>query len=69
MFSSVQSLSRVQLFVTTWTTAHQASPSNFRSLLKLMSFEQYVSEHENLHAVLLIIFLGHFISTNKATSY
>ena len=37
--SSVQSLSRVWLFVTQWTAAHQASLSitNFQSLLKLMS--------------------------------
>ena len=40
-FTSVQSLSRVQLFVTPWTAAHQASLSitNTRSLLKLMSIE------------------------------
>ena len=40
-FSSVKSLSRVQLFVTPWTAAHQASLSitNFGSLLKLMSIE------------------------------
>ena len=39
--SSVQSLSRVQLFVTPGTAAHQASLSitNSRSLLKLMSIE------------------------------
>ena len=39
LFGSVQSLSRVWLFVTPWTAAHQASLSitNFRSLLKLMS--------------------------------
>ena len=39
--SSVQSLSYVQLFVTPWTAAHQASLSitNSRSLLKLMSME------------------------------
>ena len=39
MFSSVQLLSRVQLFVTPWTAARQASLSitNSRSLLKLMS--------------------------------
>ena len=39
--SSVQSLSRVQLFVTPWTAARQASLSitNFQSLLKLMSIE------------------------------
>ena len=41
MFSSVQSLSRVQLFVTLWTAACQASLSitNSQSLLKLMSIE------------------------------
>ena len=40
-FSSVQLLSRVQLFATLWTAAHQASLSisNSRSLLKLMSIE------------------------------
>ena len=40
-FSSVQSLSHVQLFETPWTTAQQASLSisNSRSLLKLMSIE------------------------------
>ena len=40
-FSSVQSLSCVQLFVTPWTAARQTSLSitNSRSLLKLMSIE------------------------------
>ena len=40
-FSSVPSLSRVQLFVTPWTAAHQASLSitNSQSLLKLMAIE------------------------------
>ena len=40
-FSSVQSLSHVQLFVTPWTAACQASLSitNFQSLLRLMSIE------------------------------
>ena len=39
--SSIQSLIPVQLFVTAWTTAHQASLSNTNSwnLLKLMSSE------------------------------
>ena len=39
--SSVQSLSRIRLFATPWTAAHQASLSitNTRSLLKLMSLE------------------------------
>ena len=41
MFSSVQSLSRVRLFVTPWITARQASLSitNSRSSLKLTSIE------------------------------
>ena len=40
-FSSVQSLSRVQLFATQWTAACQASLdiTNSRSLLKLMSIK------------------------------
>ena len=40
-FSSVQLLSRVQLFVTPWTSAHQASLSSTISwsLLKLMSIK------------------------------
>ena len=39
VISSVQSLSRIQLFTTPWTTAHQASLSitNSRSSLKLIS--------------------------------
>ena len=39
LFSSVQSLSHVQLFATPWTVSHQASLSitNSWSLLKLMS--------------------------------
>ena len=41
MFSSVQSLSHVQLFVTPWIVARQASLSltNSRSLLKFISIE------------------------------
>ena len=40
-FSSVQSLSRVQLFATPWSAAHQASLSitNSQNLLKLISIE------------------------------
>ena len=43
-FSSVQWLSRVQLFATPWTAAHHASLSiaNFQSLLKLMSIESVI---------------------------
>ena len=44
-FSSVQSLSRVQLFVTPWTAARQASLSitNSQSLLKLMFIESVMA--------------------------
>ena len=44
-FSSVQSLSHVQLFATLWIAAHQASLSiiNSWSLLKLMSIESVMS--------------------------
>ena len=54
----VQSLSRVQLFVTAWTAAHQASPSFTISwsLLKLMSIESVMpSNHLILcHPLLLL---------------
>ena len=55
--SSVQSLSRVQLFVTPWTAARQASLSitNSRSLLKLMSIESVMpSSHLILCRPLLL---------------
>ena len=44
MFSTVQSLSCVWLFATSWTAAHQASLSitNSWSLLKLMSIESVI---------------------------
>ena len=50
-FSSVQSLSHVQLFATPWTAAHQASLSitNSRSLLKLMSIESVMP---SMHLIL-----------------
>ena len=58
MFSSVQSLSHVQLFVTPWTAAHQVSLSitNAQSLLKLMSIELVMpSNHLILcHPLLLL---------------
>ena len=47
-FSSIQSLSHVQLFVTSWTAADRASLSitNSQSLLKLMSIESVMpSDH------------------------
>ena len=55
-FSSAQLLSRVRLFVTPWTAAHQASLSitNSWSLLKLMSIE---SEMPSNHLILCHPFL------------
>ena len=57
-FSSVQSLSRVRLFVTPWTAAHQASLSitNSQSLLKLMPIELVMpSNHLILCRPLLLL--------------
>ena len=57
-FSSVQSLSRVQLFVTSWTAARQASLSitNSQSLLKLMSIVSVMpSNHLILCRPLLLL--------------
>ena len=56
-FSSIQLLSRVRLFATPWTAAHQAflSITNSRSLLKLMSFESVMpSSHLILCCPLLL---------------
>ena len=58
LFSSVQLLSRVQLFATPWTTARQGSLSitNSRRLLKLMSIESVMpSNHLILCCSLLIL--------------
>ena len=56
LFSSVQSLSCVQLFVTPWTTACQASLSTTDSwsLLKLMSIEAVMPSN---HLILCCPFL------------
>ena len=58
MFSSVQLLSRVRLFATPWTAAHQASLSNTNSwnLLKLMSIKLVMpSNHLILCCPLLLL--------------
>ena len=60
-FSSVQWLSRVQLFMTPWAAAHQASLSitNSRSFLKLMSIESVMpSNHLILCHPLLLWRIG-----------
>ena len=71
-FSSVQSLSRVQLFATPWTAARQSSLSitNSQSLLKLKSIESVTpSNHLILcHPLLLppTIFLSIRVFSNES---
>ena len=62
-FSSVQSLSRAQLFATPWTVARQASLSitNSRSLLKLMSFESVMPSNHLILCHSLVWFRCYFI--------
>ena len=72
-FSSVQSLSPVQLFVTPWTAAHQASLSitNTQSLLKLKSVESVMlSNHLIPYCPLLLrppIFPSIRVFSNEST--
>ena len=72
LLCSVQSLSRVQLFVTPWTASHQASLSitNSWSLLKLMSIELAMpSNHLILcHPLLLLpsIFPSIMVFSNES---
>ena len=56
-FSSVQSLSRVRLFATPGTAAHQASLSitNSRSLLKLMPIESVMPSNHLILCLLLLL--------------
>ena len=55
--SSVQSLSRVQLFVTPWTAAHQASLfiTNSWSLPKLMSIKSVMPSNHLIHCHPLLL--------------
>ena len=55
--SSVQSFSRVQLFETPWTAAHQASLSitNSQSLLKLMSIESVMQSNHLILCHFLVL--------------
>ena len=70
-FSSVQSLSHVQLFATPWTAAHQASLTNTNSwsLIKLMSIESVMpSNHLILCCPLLLpsIFPSFTVFSNES---
>ena len=72
-FTSLQTLSHVQLFVTPWTAARQASLSitNCQSLLKLMSIELVIpSNHLILcHPLLLLpsVFPSIRVFSNEST--
>ena len=57
LFSSVQLLSHVLLFATTWIAAGQASLSitNSRSLLKLMSIESVMLSNHLIHCRSLLL--------------
>ena len=61
---SVQSLSRVQLFVTPWTAAHQASLSFTISwsLFKLKSIESVMPSNHLIHCCPLLLLLSIFLS-------
>ena len=67
-FSSVTQLSRVRLFVTPWTAAHQASLSitNSQSLLKLMSIESVMPSN---HLILCCPFSSCLLSFPASGSF
>ena len=67
-FNSVQSLSRVQLFVTPRTTACQASLSitNFRSLFRLISVESVMPPNHLILCCPLILLPSTFPSINES---
>ena len=67
-FSSVQSLSRVWLFVTPWTSAYQASLSitNSQSLLKLTSIESVMTSN---HLIFHRPFSSHLQSFSASGSF
>ena len=70
VFSSVQSLSCVRLFVIPWTAAHQASLSitNSRSLLKLMSIESVMPSNHLLLCLPLLLLSSIFPSIRVFSS-
>ena len=69
-FSSVQSLSRVQLFATPWTTSHQASLfiTNSRSLPKLMSIDLVMSSNHLILCRPLLLLPSFFPSIRVFTN-
>ena len=69
-FSSVQSFSCVQLFVTPWTAARQASLSitNSQSLLKFMSIESVMSSNHLILCCPLLLPPSIFLSIRVFSS-
>ena len=70
MFSSVQSLSCVQLFVTPWSVAYQASLSitNSRCLLKHLSIEMVMPSNHLILCHLFLLLPSIFQSTRVFSS-
>ena len=68
--SSVQSLSRVQLFATPWTAALQASLSitNCWSLLKLMCPLTHIHTYFNLHLNVMFLSVAHYANAKLIQS-
>ena len=72
LFSSVQSLSCVQLFATPWTAAHQSSQSitNCQSLLKLISLESVIPSNDltlcRPHCLLSSVFPSNRVFSNES---
>ena len=64
IFSSIQLLRRVQLFLTPWTTAHEASLSitNSQSLLKLISIKSVMPSNHLILCCPLLLLLSVFPS-------
>ena len=64
LFSSIQSLSHLQLFATPWAAAHQASLciTNSRSLLKLMPIESVIPSNYLMLCCPLLLLLSIFPS-------
>ena len=70
LFSSVQSLSHVQLFATPWTAAQQASLSinNSWNLLKLMSIESVMPSNHLILCHPILLLLSVFLSIRVFSS-
>ena len=70
MLSSVQSLSRIRLFVTPWTAAHQASLSitNSWNFLKLMSIKSVMLSNHLILCYPLLLLLSIFPSIRVFSS-